>query len=74
LPNSKYYYPLAFAYLQLQKYDNVIEVCEEGLDKHPNYIQLAALMGEAFLKKGLQEEAKAIFESIIKKMNIILKQ
>lgn len=67
LPNSKYYYPLAFAYLQLQKYDNVIEVCEKGLDKYPDYLQLATLMGDAFLKKGLQEEAKAIFESIIKK-------
>jgi tetratricopeptide (TPR) repeat protein len=63
--NSKCYYPLAFAYLQLQKFDDVIEICEKGLEKHPDYMQLATLMGEAFLRKGLQEEARAILESVI---------
>jgi tetratricopeptide (TPR) repeat protein len=65
IPNSKCYYPLAFAYLQLQKFDDVIEICEKGLEKHPDYMQLATLMGEAFLRKGLQEEARAILESVI---------
>lgn len=64
--NSKYYYPLAFAYLQLQKYDEVIDVCEKGLEKHPDYMQLATLMGESFLRKGLKEEARAILESVVK--------
>ena len=65
IPNSKCYYPLAFAYLQLQKYDDVIDVCEKGLEKHPDYMQLATLMGESFLSKGLREEARAILESVV---------
>jgi tetratricopeptide (TPR) repeat protein len=65
-PNSKCYYPLAFAYLQLQKFDDVIEICEKGLEKHPDYMQLATLMGEAYLRKGMLEEARAILESVVK--------
>jgi tetratricopeptide (TPR) repeat protein len=72
-PYTKGYYPLAFAYLQLQKYDNVIDACEKGLERHPDYMQLATLMGEAFLKKGLLEEARAILESVVKSDNVNFK-
>lgn len=72
-PDSKVYYPLAFAYLQLEKVDNVIDVCEKGLERHPDYMQLATLMGEAFLKKGLLEEARAILESVINADNFNFK-
>ncbi|MDY6820108.1 MAG: hypothetical protein SVN78_00620 [Deferribacterota bacterium] len=66
-PDSKYYFPLAFAYMNLSKYDSVIDVCEKGLERHPTYMPLATLLGEAFLKKGMFEEARVVLESVKEK-------
>jgi tetratricopeptide (TPR) repeat protein len=64
-PNTKVYMPLAYAYLVLEKYDETVDICEKGLEKHPDYMPLAVLLGEAFLKKGMIEEAKTILESVL---------
>jgi hypothetical protein len=59
-PKSKVFLPLALAYLRLGKYDEAITVCQSGLDYHPDYIAAKTIMAQAFLGKGLKEEAKGL--------------
>ena len=59
-PSSKVFLPLALAYLRLGKFDEVITVCQSGLDHNPDYIAAKTVMAEAFLGKGLKEEAKGL--------------
>ena len=59
-PSSKIFLPLALAYLRLGKFDEVITVCQSGLDHNPDYIAAKTVMAQAFLGKGLKEEAKGL--------------
>lgn len=59
-PASKVFMPLALAYLRLDKFDEVINVCQAGLDHNPDYIAAKTVMAQAFLGKGLREEAKGL--------------
>ncbi|MGA1861340.1 hypothetical protein OWM07_00430 [Deferribacter thermophilus] len=63
-PDSKVFMPLAIAYLKLGKYDEVIDVCIKGLDKNPNYLAAKTVLAQAYLEKGLINEAKALLVEV----------
>ncbi len=57
-PKSKVFMPLALAYLKLGKFDEVINVCKQGLEHHPDYLAAKTIMSQAMLEKGIVDEAK----------------
>jgi len=59
-PKSKVFMPLAMAYLKLEKYDETIEICTKGLDNNPDYIAAKTILAQAFLGKGMLNEAKGL--------------
>ena len=59
-PKSKVFMPLAMAYLKLEKFDEVIEICTKGLDNNPDYIAAKTILAQAFLGKGMLNEAKGL--------------
>lgn len=59
-PKSKVFMPLAMAYLKLGKYDEAIEICTKGLDNDPDYIAAKTILAQAFLGKGMLNEAKGL--------------
>jgi len=59
-PKSKVFMPLAIAYLKLEKYDETIEICTKGLDNNPDYIAAKTILAQAFLGKGMLNEAKGL--------------
>ena len=63
-PSSKVFMPLSLAYLKLEQYDKVIEVCSLGLDMHPEYISAKTIMAQAYLGKGMVEEAKPLLQEV----------
>ncbi len=67
-PTSRLFMPLAFAYLRLGRFDEVIEVCSKGLDNHPDYHAAKVVLANAFLEKGMIEEAKHLLFDVVEKM------
>ncbi|TYB33427.1 tetratricopeptide repeat protein [Flexistipes sinusarabici] len=63
-PSSKVFMPLSLAYLKLEQYDKVIEVCSLGLDMHPEYISAKTILAQAYLGKGMVEEAKPLLHEV----------
>lgn len=63
-PSSKVFMPLSLAYLKLEQYDKVIEVCSLGLDMHPEYISAKTIQAQAYLGKGMVEEAKPLLQEV----------
>jgi len=59
-PGSKVFMPLALAYLKLGKYDEVIEICSKGLDANPDYVAPKTVLAQAYLGKGMINEAKGL--------------
>ncbi|TYB35811.1 MAG: hypothetical protein FXF49_01230 [Flexistipes sinusarabici] len=63
-PSSKVFMPLSLAYLKLGQYDKVIEVCSLGLDMHPEYVSAKTILAQAYLSKGMVEEAKPLLHEV----------
>jgi len=63
-PSSKVFMPLSLAYLKLEQYDKVIEVCSLGLDMNPEYISAKTIKAQAYLGKGMVEEAKPLLQDV----------
>lgn len=63
-PKSKVFMPLAIAYLKLGKYDEAIEIASNGLDLNPEYLAAKTLLAEAFLGKGMLNEAKGLLVEV----------
>lgn len=59
-PESKVFMPLSIAYLKLGKYDEAMEICLNGLDKNPDYFSPKTILAEAYIGKGMVNEAKGL--------------
>jgi tetratricopeptide (TPR) repeat protein len=64
-PKSKVFMPLALAYLKLGKYDDVIEICTKGLDNNPDYFAAKTILAEAYIGKGMVNEAKGLLLEVV---------
>ena len=65
-PNSKLFLPLAEEYRKEGMLEEAIEVLQKGLEKHVTYTSARVLLGKTYLEKGMIDEARGEFESVIK--------
>lgn len=56
-PDSLIFVPLADAYRKAGLYDDAIEVCKKGLEKHPNYTSARVVLGRIYIEKNKIDEA-----------------
>lgn len=56
-PDSLIFVPLADAYRKAGLYDDAIEICKKGLEKHPSYTSARVVLGRVFIEKKQFDEA-----------------
>jgi tetratricopeptide (TPR) repeat protein len=64
-PSSKLFMPLAVALLKLNKYDDVIYYCSQGLEHFPDFAAAKTVMAQAYMGKGRVEDAKGLLKQVI---------
>lgn len=64
-PSSKLFMPLAVALLKLNKYDDVIYYCAQGLEHYPDFAAAKTVMAQAYMGKGRVEDAKGLLKQVI---------
>lgn len=64
-PDSFLFARLADYLLQNGTVDKAIEVCEEGLKKHPYYVTAHFVMGKCYLQKKLYDQAEKEFKRVL---------
>lgn len=60
-PESRLFAPLADAYRKSGEVERAIELCEEGLERYPDYASAHVILGKCFYDKGATERARAEF-------------
>ena len=65
-PNSKLYVPLAEEYRKEGRLEEAIEVLQKGIEKQPGYMSARVSLGKIYIEKGLINEARVEFESVVK--------
>jgi len=63
-PKSRVFAPLAESYRKIGQLDRAIEICEKGLQIHPNYVSGRVALGRAYFEKGDYESAKTHLEMV----------
>ena len=63
--NGQYFNALKGAYMTLGRYDDLIELIEEGLTRRRGDMRLRAELGDAYYKSGRVDEAQATWDEII---------
>jgi tetratricopeptide (TPR) repeat protein len=66
-PRSFIFAQLAEEYLKLGDADKAIEICRKGLTFNPDFSDGLYVLGVAFFKKGMRDNARNIFFRILKK-------
>ncbi len=56
---------LADAYLQMDRIDEAIELCEKGIKKHPFYVTGHYVLGKCYLKKKLFDQAEKELKRVL---------
>ncbi|MDH5405724.1 MAG: tetratricopeptide repeat protein [Candidatus Aminicenantes bacterium] len=67
-PDSKIFLLLAEEYRKSGMQEEAIAVCQEGLEKHPNYTSARVVLGRAYMELKKMLEAQAEFEEVISKI------
>ncbi|MDZ7264383.1 MAG: tetratricopeptide repeat protein [candidate division KSB1 bacterium] len=64
-PNSILFARLADAYLQADRVDEAIELCENSIKKHPFYVTGHYILGKCYLKKKLFDQAERELKRVL---------
>lgn len=64
-PTSRVFAPLAEAYRRLGRVDEAIEICQEGLEHHPDFHGGRVALAKCFLDKRRYAEAKQELERVV---------
>lgn len=56
---------LADAYLQMDRVDEAIELCERGIKKHPYYVTGHYVLGKCYLRKKLFDQAEKELKRVL---------
>lgn len=64
-PDSLMFARLADAYLQTNKLDKAVELCENGIRKHPYYVTGHFVLGKCYFAKKQFEEAEKEFKRVL---------
>ncbi|MCK4538646.1 MAG: tetratricopeptide repeat protein [Candidatus Krumholzibacteria bacterium] len=65
-PGSRLFAPLADAYRKSGLVDKAIELCEEGLERFPEYASAHVILGKCFYDKGATERSKDEFDRVLR--------
>ncbi len=63
--NSILFARLADAYLQMDRVDDAIELCEKGIRKHPYYVTGHYVLGKCYFKKKLFDQAEKELKRVL---------
>lgn len=63
--NSILFARLADAYLQMDRIDDAIELCEKGMRKHPYYVTGHYVLGKCYIKKKLFDQAEKELKRVL---------
>lgn len=64
-PDSVLFARLADRYIELERLDEAIELCRQGIERHPRYATAHLVLAEAYWKKGeLGEAEKAVSKAL----------
>jgi tetratricopeptide (TPR) repeat protein len=64
-PESKLFLQLAEAYRQAGEFEEAVETCRKGLEKHPCYHSARVSLGRLYLETGRPDEAKRELETVL---------
>ncbi|MCU0638901.1 MAG: tetratricopeptide repeat protein [Candidatus Krumholzibacteria bacterium] len=64
-PRSRLFAPLADAYRKSGRIDRAIELCEEGLERFPDYASAHVILGKCFYDKGATERARTEYGRVL---------
>ncbi len=63
--NSMLFARLADAYLQMDRVDEAIALCEKGIKKHPYYVTGHYVLGKCYLRKKLFDQAEKELKRVL---------
>src|SRR4051812_21182414 len=63
-PDSMVFVQLADAYRRSGDLEKCVEICAQGLERHPTYTTARTILGRAYLDLGKLDEASAEFKKI----------
>jgi tetratricopeptide (TPR) repeat protein len=66
-PGSLIFVSLADVYFKLGNYGHALEICQDGLNLHPDYSTAWALMGQIYFKSGNREAAERVCRRAVRK-------
>lgn len=64
-PESRLFAPLADACRKAGDLDRAIELCEQGIGKHPDYASAHVILGKCYYDKGATERSKGEFNRVL---------
>jgi tetratricopeptide (TPR) repeat protein len=64
-PNSLTFGRVADALLKMDRVDEAIQLCEDGLRRHPSYVTGHMVLGKCYLKKKLFDQAEKEFKRVL---------
>ena len=65
-PDSLIFVPLADAYRKAGQFQEAIDVCKKGLEKHPTYMSARVVLGRIYGEKNMLEEAVVELQKVEK--------
>ncbi|MFQ5601873.1 MAG: tetratricopeptide repeat protein [bacterium] len=65
-PDSILFARLADIYLKKQKVEQAIQICEEGIKKHPYYVTGHLVLGKCYLANKLFDQAEQEFKRVLR--------
>ncbi len=65
-PDSLIFVPLADAYRKAGQFQEAIDVCKKGLEKHPAYMSARVVLGRIYGEKNMLEEAVVELQKVEK--------
>ena len=65
-PTSIVFAALAEEYRRAGRFDEAIETCRAGLERHPAYLSARVTLGRALIEKGDLEEARTHLEQVVR--------
>jgi tetratricopeptide (TPR) repeat protein len=64
-PNSLTFGRVADALMKMGRVDEAIQLCEDGLRRHPSYVTGHMVLGKCYLKKKLFDQAEKEFKRVL---------
>jgi tetratricopeptide (TPR) repeat protein len=64
-PNSLTFGRVADALLKMDRVDEAMQLCEDGLRRHPSYVTGHMVLGKCYLKKKLFDQAEKEFKRVL---------